>query len=153
MATNRWVIAYDIHSKLAKEGHINGGVAYRTVYNKVIRCLNDNGFSFIQESVYAMPDEDGALIKVYDALRSLEKLEEKKYIKRLHVFKIDGALNDALPTVLGGQKSAGQDDEPIGVYPKKRTTRSNVRKQSASLALLNNGETPIDATLALNATS
>jgi len=46
-----------------------------------------------------MPDEDNALVRVYQALQALAGLPERVYIKRLHVFKIDGALNDVLPIV------------------------------------------------------
>lgn len=48
-------------------------------------------------SVYSKPDEDNALVKVYQALQALSLLQERVYIKQLHVFKIDGALNDILP--------------------------------------------------------
>ncbi|MGE3853081.1 MAG: hypothetical protein AB7K09_15160, partial [Planctomycetota bacterium] len=71
-----------------------------TVYNRIRACLAASGFGeFTQLSVYAMPDEDNALVKVYQALQVLSNLSERQFIKRLHVFKIDGALNDVLPIV------------------------------------------------------
>lgn len=93
---DRWVIAYDIDTNAAAEA----SVTIQTVYNRIRACLAQRGFSeFAQLSVYVMPDKDGALVKVYQALQELSNLEERKYIRRLHVFKIDGALNDVLPIV------------------------------------------------------
>lgn len=93
---DRWVIAYDVDTNAAQ----SATVTLMTVYNRIRACLSQHGFSeFTQLSVYSMPDEDGALVKVYQALQALGALPERQYIKRLHVFKIDGALNDVLPIV------------------------------------------------------
>lgn len=93
---DRWVVAYDVDTNAAQ----GGAVTLQTVYNRIRACLSQQGFSeFTQLSVYAMPDEDGALVRVYKALQALGNLAERQYIKRLHVFKIDGALNDVLPIV------------------------------------------------------
>jgi virulence-associated protein VapD len=99
---DRWVIAYDIDSNLANEAQQHGGVTIMTVYNRIRACLASHGFTeFTQLSVYAMPDEDNALVRVYQALQALSQLDENQFIKRLHLFKIDGALNDVLPLVAG----------------------------------------------------
>lgn len=96
MAGDRWVIAYDLDTNAAK----TAAVTVATVYNRIRTCLEKEGFNeFAQLSVYSMPDLDGALVKVYSALQALAKLDERRFIKRLHVFKIDGALNDVLPIV------------------------------------------------------
>lgn len=106
MATDRWVIAYDVDTSTAS----NANVTLMTVYNRIKACLRQHGFTdFTQLSVYAMPDEDNALVRVYKALQALKALPEAAHIKRLHVFKIDGAMNDVLPLV-GNRPSAGPDD-------------------------------------------
>ena len=94
---DQWVIAYDIDNPAADAA---GDVTKMTIYNRVRRCRADHGFSnFTQLSVYSMDDGDNALVRVYQALHALSLLNERQYIKRLHVFKIDGALNDVLPIV------------------------------------------------------
>ena len=96
MADQR-VIAYDIENPAADAAV---GVTKMTIYNRIRRCLSDHGFdNFTQLSVYSMSDGDNALVRVYQALHALSLLNERRYIKRLHVFKIDGALNDVLPLV------------------------------------------------------
>jgi virulence-associated protein VapD len=92
---DRWVVAYDVDDVMAESAQ-----AISTIYNRIRATLASNGFSeFTQLSVYSMPDEDNALVRVYQALQALGNIPERKYIKRLHVFKIDGALNDVLPIV------------------------------------------------------
>ncbi len=104
---DRWVIAYDVDNNAAD----NAKVTKMTVYNRIRACLSKHGFSeFTQLSVYAMPDEDNALVKVYQALQALQQIDESQYLKRLHVFKIDGALNDVLPLVTGNPSAPGQVD-------------------------------------------
>lgn len=106
---DRWVIAYDIDNAAA-DAVVD--VTKMTIYNRIRRCLSDCGFGeFTQLSVYAMPDEDNALVRVYQALQALSRLPERQYIKRLHIFKIDGALNDVLPLVSGkaSAPAAGED--------------------------------------------
>jgi len=106
---DRWVIAYDIDTVAAK----GAAVTVMTIYNRIRTCLAEHGFSeFTQLSVYAMPDEDNALVRVYQALQALGKSNERQYIKRLHVFKIDGALNDVLPLV-DDRDSAAADNEAV----------------------------------------
>ena len=108
---DRWVIAYDIDNAAA-DADVN--VTKMTVYNRIRRCLSDHGFDeFTQLSVYSMPDEDNALVRVYQALQALSQLNENQYIKRLHVFKIDGALNDVLPLVSGQPSAPAAGEEPI----------------------------------------
>ena len=110
MAADRWVIAYDLDTKAAKSAN----VTVATVYNRIRACLSSHGFNeFAQLSIYAMPDEDNALVQVFNALAALRQLDERQYIKRLHVFKIDGALNDVLPIVdsRGSVGAAGVDEE------------------------------------------
>jgi virulence-associated protein VapD len=93
---DKWVIAYDIDIEASKKA----SVTTMTVYNRIKATLAQEGFTdFAQLSVYAMPEEDGALVKVFKAIRALNALPERRYIKRLHVFKIDGAMNDVLPLV------------------------------------------------------
>ena len=93
---DRWVIAYDVDTTAAG----TASVTTVTVYNRIRACLSRHGFNeFTQLSVYAMEDTDGALVRVYQALQDLGQIAERQYIKRLHVFKIDGALNDVLPLV------------------------------------------------------
>ena len=109
---DRWVIAYDIDFTAAKAAENAGGVTVMTVYNRIRACLRKDGFDeFTQLSVYAMEDTDNALVRVYKALQSLGNLAERTLIKRLHVFKIDGALNDVLPLVTG-QASAPAYGDP-----------------------------------------
>jgi len=104
---DRWVIAYDVDTKAAEESN----VTLMTVYNRIRASLREHGFGeFTQLSVYAMADEDGALVRVYQAIQALSKLDERKYIKRLHVFKIDGALNDVLPLVTGEQSASAESE-------------------------------------------
>ena len=92
-----WAIAYDVDNVAAEAA---GGVARQTVYARIRRTLADHGFSdFKQLSVYAMPNEADALVSVFRALNALSLLPERRYIRRLHVFKIDGSFNDALPIV------------------------------------------------------
>jgi virulence-associated protein VapD len=93
---DRWVVAYDVDTVAAG----SASVTLPTIYNRIRGVLASNGFSeFTQLSVYSMPDEDNALVRVYQALQALGQLPERKYVRRLHVFKIDGALNDVLPIV------------------------------------------------------
>ncbi len=93
---DRWVIAYDVDTDAANQAQ----VTIQTVYNRIRACLQQNGFTeFTQLSVYSMEDADNALVRVYQSLQALGQLAERIYIKRLHVFKIDGALNDVLPLV------------------------------------------------------
>jgi len=95
---DRWVIAYDVDTAAAAQGQ----VTVMTVYNRIRRALALHGFQeFTQLSIYAMDDTDNALVRVHQALQALQGLAERQYIKRLHVFKIDGALNDVLPIVAG----------------------------------------------------
>lgn len=104
--TDRWVIAYDIDTVAAN----SGTVTLMTVYNRIRACLSEHGFAeFTQLSVYAMEDTDNALVRVYQALQALSLLAERQYIKRLHVFKIDGAMNDVLG-IVDGRPSAGPDE-------------------------------------------
>ena len=92
-----WAIAYDIDNVAAES---SPGVARQTVYARIRRTLADHGFGdFKQLSIYAMPNEDDALVRVYRALAALALLPERRFIRRLHVFKIDGAFNDVLPIV------------------------------------------------------
>jgi virulence-associated protein VapD len=103
---DRWVIAYDVDTVLAE----SASVTVQTIYNRIRACLSGRGFTeFTQLSVYAMEDADGALVRVYQAIQALTQLAERKYIKRLHVFKIDGALNDVLP-IVDNRASAGPDN-------------------------------------------
>jgi virulence-associated protein VapD len=97
---DRWVIAYDVDTDAVEQARSVGGVTLMTVYNRIRRSLSGNGFDeFTQLSVYAMADTDNALVRVYQAIQALSQLAERVFIKRLHVFKIDGALNDVLPLV------------------------------------------------------
>lgn len=106
MPADRWVIAYDVDTKTAEQA----SVTMMTVYNRIRACLRQNGFTeFAQLSVYAMPDEDNALVRVYQAIQALKALNESQYIKRLHVFKIDGALNDVLPLVRNVPSARAED--------------------------------------------
>ena len=106
---DRWVIAYDIDTVAADSAERAGGVTRMTAYNRIRKCLAERGFTeFIQLSVHAMEDTDSALVRVHKALQELTKLNEAQFIKRLHVFKIDGALNDVLPLV-SGKDSAPPD--------------------------------------------
>lgn len=108
---DRWVIAYDIDT-VAARGAQGAGVTLQTVYNRIKGVLRNEGFSEqTQLSIYAMPDEDGALVRVYRAIEKLKALNESQYIKRLHVFKIDGAMNDLLPLVNGRNSGDVSDDE------------------------------------------
>jgi virulence-associated protein VapD len=111
---DRWVIAYDIDTTAADA---DPNVTKMTIYNRIRRCMSNHGFGeFTQLSVYAMPDEDNALVRVYQAIQALSQMPESVYIKRLHVFKIDGALNDVLPLVTGQQSApaAGEIvEEPV----------------------------------------
>ena len=92
-----WAIAYDIDN-VAAEATL--GVTRQTVYARVRRTLADHGFDdFKQLSIYSMPNEENALVRVYRALGALALLPERRFIRRLHVFKIDGAFNDVLPIV------------------------------------------------------
>ena len=111
---DQWVIAYDIDNPAADAAQ---EATKQTIYNRIRRCLADHGFTnFTQLSVYTMPDAENALVRVYQALHALSLLNERQYIKRLHVFKIDGSLNDALPIVCDRPsapapgREAGQDD-------------------------------------------
>lgn len=98
----RWVIAYDLDTSAIQQANAQGGVTLMTVYNRIRGCLANHGFTtFTQLSLYAMDDTDGALTQVYNALTALRGLQERQFIKRLHVFKIDGGLNDVLPVVDG----------------------------------------------------
>jgi virulence-associated protein VapD len=109
---DRWVIAYDVDVAGVQQ---NADVTPMTVYNRIRACLANNGFNeFTQLSVYAMPDEDNALVRVYRALQELSQLDVCQFIKRLHVFKIDGALNDVLPLV-NGQPSAPAQGQIVGI--------------------------------------
>jgi virulence-associated protein VapD len=114
---DRWVIAYDIDTVAADAAALQpGGVTRMTVYNRIKNCLSDHGFTeFTQLSVYAMPDEDNALVRVYQALQALGALNERQFIKRLHVFKIDGALNDVLPIVAGHESAPANADAEADV--------------------------------------
>lgn len=104
---DRWVIAYDVDTKATAAANQQGGVTTMTVYNRIRACLSTHGFTeFAQLSIYAMEDSDNALVRVYQALQALGALQERTFIKRLHVFKIDGALNDVLPLVDAGRASA-----------------------------------------------
>jgi virulence-associated protein VapD len=97
---DRWVVAYDVDTAAAGNPALNGGITLQTVYNRIRNTLSDHGFNqFTQLSVYAMDDTDNALVRVYQALRALGAIPERQFITRLHVFKIDGALNDVLPIV------------------------------------------------------
>lgn len=58
-----------------------------------------------------MADTDNALVRVYQALQALGRLPENQFIKRLHVFKIDGALNDVLPIVANRPSAPGAGEE------------------------------------------
>ena len=104
---DRWVIAYDVDTNAADRAP----VTRMTVYNRIRACLSAHGFNeFTQLSVYAMEDSDNALVRVYQALQALGQLDERQYIKRLHVFKIDGALNDVLPLVDMRDSAPAQGD-------------------------------------------
>lgn len=93
---DQWVVAYDIYTVAADAGP----TSTTTVYNRIRGCLAAHGFSnFTQLSVYTMPEGRDALTDVVRALSALRLLSERQYIKRLHVFRIDGALNDVLPVV------------------------------------------------------
>jgi len=105
---DRWVIAYDIDNIAAQ----NAEVTVPTIYNRIKAALDYYGFSkFTQLSLYAMLDKNEALMKVYQALEALSCLPERRYIKRLHVFRIDGALYDVLPWV--ADRSSFQKPEEI----------------------------------------
>src|SRR5437868_6764555 len=109
---DRWVIAYDVDTAASDANSRGGGVTTMTVYNRIRACLRRHGFGeFTQLSVYAMPDEDNALVRVYQAIQALRALPESVYIKRLHVFKIDGALNDVLPLVADRPSEGVPDTE------------------------------------------
>jgi len=111
---DRWVIAYDVDTGAASAAHQAGGITVMTVYNRIRAALSTHGFDeFTQLSVYAMADTDNALVRVYQALQALGRLAERRFISRLHVFKIDGALNDVLPLVdqRGSALADGADTE------------------------------------------
>lgn len=106
LMADRWVVAYDVDTDAAKSAE----VTVQTVYNRIRARVRDYGFTeFAQLSVYAMEETDGTLVKLFQALQALSSLEERKYIKRLHVFKIDGSLNDALP-IVDNRDSAAADE-------------------------------------------
>lgn len=108
---DRWVIAYDVDTAAVEVARQNGGVTVMTVYNRIRACLKKEGFEeFTQLSIYAMADSDNALVRVYKALQALGKLPERTFVKRLHVFKIDGAMNDVLP-IVDSRDSAGAAGE------------------------------------------
>lgn len=106
---DRWVIAYDLDISSIEAANAAGGVSTATVYNRIKACLRDHGIAdHTQHSIYAMEDGENALARLFQALQALGKLDERKFIKRLHVFKIDGAINDVLP-IVAGKSSATPD--------------------------------------------
>lgn len=59
-----------------------------------------------------MPEE-GRIRGVHPVYKALQALGERTFVKRLHVFKIDGAMNDVLPLVDSPDSAgaAGEDAE------------------------------------------
>lgn len=93
---SRWVISYDIDTT-ADQGTpatLMSGIA------GVRACLSRHGFAPLHAlEAYATPDDEGGRDRVHEALHALAALPERKVLRRMHVFKMEGALNDVLPIV------------------------------------------------------
>lgn len=104
-----WAIAYDLDTKRMRDDGLND--SDRTTFYKSIReRLAANHFeTFQQLSIYTSEGEN-SLTHAFAACQALRQLDgSDKYIKRLHLFRIDD-LNDLLP-VVADRPSAGRDGD------------------------------------------
>lgn len=104
-----WAIAYDLNTTAIRAARAANPAepTVATVYNRIRREIMDAGFQrFTQLSIYSMEEEENSLRKVIAAVRRLRALPENQYIRRLHVFRIDGALHDVLPEVAADDRES-----------------------------------------------
>ncbi len=93
---SRWVISYDIDTT-ADQGNpatLMSGVA------GIRACLARHGFAPLPAlEAYATLDDAGGRDRVHEALHELASMPERRVLRRMHVFRMEGALNDVLPIV------------------------------------------------------
>lgn len=93
---SRWVITYDLDTSIDQGNPAALGAAS----NAVRGCLAAQGFSEMPRiGAWSTPDDGGGLDRVHEALRALGGLPERRAIRRMHAFRIDGAVSDVLPIV------------------------------------------------------
>lgn len=103
-----WAIAYDLDVKgMRNAGYSKSNVT--TFYNGVRKCLSDNQFEkFAQLSIYTS-NEPNTLANAFGVCNALGAMgDADKYIKRLHLFRVED-MNDLLPLVAKGKKSSAKD--------------------------------------------
>jgi virulence-associated protein VapD len=116
-----WAIAYDLDVRGMKAaGYTKGKVT--SFYSSIRQCLQSNQFEKqTQWSIYSSA-KDNSLTNAFQACVAMQRVvDADKYIKRLHLFRIED-LNDLLPLVVSGKTSAGRDpieEEIDAVYDKE----------------------------------
>lgn len=103
-----WAIAYDLDVKGMKAaGYTKSKVT--TFYNSIRKCLQDNHFEKMKQwSIYSSA-EGNSLTDAFQVCVAMKlTTDADKYVKRLHLFRIED-LNDLLPLVVPGGKSAEKD--------------------------------------------
>ena len=103
-----WVIAYDLDVKGMRNADYTKSEVTQ-YYNKIKAVLTKHGFSkFSQLSIYGSSDEN-VLSSVYRVIDDFRKLEDKKFINRLNVFKVD-TFSEMRPLIVEGPST---DIDPI----------------------------------------
>lgn len=124
----RWAIAYDLDVGGMKAGGYTRSEV-TLFYNRVRDALKQNGFEkFSQYSLYTSHGEN-TLTNAFQACNALSRFSDRKFIKRLQLFRVED-LNDLLPLVNSGKESSSVDpiEEAIQLtFPEVADEDSSVR--------------------------
>ena len=103
-----WAIAYDLDVKGMKAaGYTKSNVT--KFYNSVRKTLQDNHFEKLKQwSIYTSSQENSLTDAFEVALALKTVVDADKFVKRLHLFRIED-FNDLLPLIVPGKTSDDGD--------------------------------------------
>jgi virulence-associated protein VapD len=103
-----WAIAYDLDVKGMKAaGYTKSNVTQ--FYNSVRKTLQDNRFEKLKQwSIYTSSQENSLTDAFGVALALKSVVDADKFVKRLHLFRIED-FNDLLPLIVPGKTSDDGD--------------------------------------------
>lgn len=103
-----WAIAYDLDVKGMKAaGYTRSNVTQ--FYNSVRKTLQDNHFERLKQWSIYTSSQDNSLTDAFAVALALKSVADAdKFVKRLHLFRIED-FNDLLPLIVPGKTSDDVD--------------------------------------------
>jgi virulence-associated protein VapD len=103
-----WAIAYDLDVKGMKAaGYTKSNVTQ--FYNSVRRALQDNHFEKLKQWSIYTSNQENSLTDAFGVALALKTVTDAdKFVKRLHLFRIED-FNDLMPLIVPGKTSDDGD--------------------------------------------